>query len=367
MSRPVLIALALLAAAAGLHAETVPFDDPAWRIEGDAILHLEYQGRQALYLQNGFAVLPEVTLENGVVEFDMAFSAERGFSGAVWRLQGPGEYEHFYVRPHQSGMPDANQYTPVFGGVSGWQLYHGDGYSTPRHYRFNEWTHVRIVFWGDQAQVYIGDGPQPALEIPELKRAPAAGAVGVNAAFAPAYFSGFSYRELNERPFGPIERPAASDDPALVRGWQVSRAFPAARLEGVTEIVPADLGELGWRPLAAEPTGITNLARLHDSAAKGDTRIARLRIDAEAARVARLQFGYSDAVRVYLNGTLLYAGDNSYRSRDFRYLGTIGLFDELYLPLRAGRNEVWFAVTEAFGGWGILARLHDPSGLRLVD
>ena len=43
-----------------------------------------------------------------------------------------------------------------------------------------------------------------------------------------------------------------------------------------------------------------------------------------------MRFGYSDRVRVYLGGRLIYAGNNDYRSRDFRYLGTIGWFDALY-------------------------------------
>ena len=35
---------------------------------------------------------------------------------------------------------------------------------------------------------------------------------------------------------------------------------------------------------------------------------------------------------------VVYAGDNRYRSRDYRYLGTIGYFDQVYLPLAAGDN-----------------------------
>ena len=63
--------------------------------------------------------------------------------------------------------------------------------------------------------------------------------------------------------------------------------------------------------------------------------------------------------RVYLNGQLIYTGDNTYMSRDYRYLGTIGLFDNVLLPLKPGKNELYIAVTEAFGGWGIMARLSD--------
>ena len=50
---------------------------------------------------------------------------------------------------------------------------------------------------------------------------------------------------------------------------------------------------------------------------------------------------------------------------DFRYLGTIGLFDELYLPLKQGANDLWFAVSESFGGWGILGVIADRQGLTL--
>ena len=62
--------------------------------------------------------------------------------------------------------------------------------------------------------------------------------------------------------------------------------------------------------------------------------IGRLTIHSEQERVVKTSFGYSDRVNVYLNGQLLYGGDNTYRTRDYRYLGTIGLFDELWLPLK---------------------------------
>jgi len=35
--------------------------------------------------------------------------------------------------------------------------------------------------------------------------------------------------------------------------------------------------------------------------------------------------------------------------------------DAVYLPLRPGENELLFAVAEAFGGWGLEARLDQPS------
>ena len=83
------------------------------------------------------------------------------------------------------------------------------------------------------------------------------------------------------------------------------------------------------------------------------------RFDVDEAGVKQLALGYSDKAAVYLNGKLIYKGDNSYRSRDYRYLGTIGLFDTVALPLKEGENDLCIAVTEAFGGWGVMARLED--------
>ena len=48
--------------------------------------------------------------------------------------------------------PDASQYNPAFYGLSSWQLYHGEGYSAQIDYRFDEWTHVKIVISAAEAR-----------------------------------------------------------------------------------------------------------------------------------------------------------------------------------------------------------------------
>ena len=90
-----------------------------------------------------------------------------------------------------------------------------------------------------------------------------------------------------------------------------------------------------------------------------DTAFARLTLEADREQARRVRFGYSDRVKIYLDGELVYSGDNTYRSRDYRYLGTIGWFDEIVIRLPEGRSELWFAVSERFGGWGVQAIL-DP-------
>lgn len=356
--------LCLLAATA--HAQKqVPFDSGRWNIESQSHMITEYMGKDALYLHNGTALLNDANLENGIIEFDIAFPQIRGFTGVAWRMTDPDNYEDFYFRPHQSGYVDANQYTPVFHGVTGWQLYHGEGYGTPSRYRFNEWMHVKLVFWEDQAQVFIDDMRAPAVSIPKLKRDPASGGIGLRAFLVPTYFSGFSFRPLEEAPFERMPHLEVDPPAGVITGWEVSDPFEATRLPTSSPLEEGAFSDLGWHRMESEVTGITNLARLNGIGDGKNTVFARLTIQSDREQLKRLRFGYSDRVRVYVNGQPVYGGDNTYTSRDYRYLGTIGLFDEVYLPLREGDNEVRFAVMEAFGGWGILASMEDRSGLTL--
>ena len=358
MRAPFTALLTLFATA--VHAEQYPFGSDAWDIEAEEAEIVDYLGERSLRIRGGYATLPGVDLTDGLIEFDIAVSAERGFSGAIFRVQDLANYEHFYIRPHMSGNPDANQYTPVFNGVSAWQLYHGEGFGSPVNYRVNDWMHVTIAYRGDRAEVFI-DSDTPVLAVDALRRAIAGGSVGVGAGnFAPAYFANVEVSPLpaNYR-FAEFDGRTVRTTPGTVQTWQVSRAFPekdlAARLAN-----PGD-----WTGLAAEPKGITNLARAPGATLENDTVIARVVIDSRERQTKTVDFGYSDRVTVYLNGRPLYRGDNSYQTRDYRYLGTIGLFDTVFLPLEEGANELWFAVTEAFGGWGIQARFPDAEGIAI--
>jgi hypothetical protein len=348
----------VLLMSAAAQADTIPFDSSMWQIEAQESDIAPYLGRESLKLKGGLAQLQDVDFGDGTIRFDMAFSNERSFAGVTFRMQDGENFEHFYLRPHQSGKPDANQYTPVFNGVSGWQLYHGEGFSAVAEYGFDRWTPVKIVVFGTEADVYVNDMDNPLFHIAELKRGLTSGAIGLNASsFAPAWFSNFSY-EGTSGSFAESEKPEdATFDLDLVGSWEVSNTFDGGLLENRFDLDPEMVDELRWAPLSTEPGGFINIARLRRPGEGHNTVIARITVDSPDARFMLMEFGYSDSARVYLNGRLLYAGDNSYESRDFRYLGTIGLFDSVGLPLQAGQNEILIAVSEQFGGWGVMARL----------
>ena len=98
-----------------------------------------------------------------------------------------------------------------------------------------------------------------------------------------------------------------------------------------------------------------------------NTVVAALTLRSDRDQVARVRFGFSDRVRVFLNGHLLYAGDDAYTTRDYRFLGTMGLFDELTLPLQAGDNELWFVVSVNFGGCGVVAEIAPTDGVEVMQ
>lgn len=353
-----------LAASVVAASEPIPFDSPRWEIEAVESRIEEYQGKRSLYLRGGLALIRDSEFMDGVIEFQCAFPQARAFVGATWRVQDAANREEFYIRPHQSGNPDANQYTPVFNGLTAWQLYHGEGYGTPVDYDFDSWIPVRIVVAGRQAEVFIGDLETPALFIDHLKRDPVSGTVGLTVAdFGPAHFADFRYEAVDHPQLkGVVERERTAPPGALIK-WQVSNAFAEKSLEEAAEFPSGVMEGLAWKELPSEPTGLANLSVVNALTEEANTTVARVTVLSDAAQSKTLAFGYSDRIRVYLNNRLVYSGNNGYRSRDYRYLGTIGYFDALTLPLQKGRNELWFAVSESFGGWGVQAAFSDTGGL----
>ena len=63
----------------------------------------------------------------------------------------------------------------------------------------------------------------------------------------------------------------------------------------------------------------------------------------------------------------IYKGDNGWRTRDYRYLGTIGLFDGIFLNLKKGENTLLMAVSESFGGWLITGKFDNDTGINILN
>ena len=365
--------------------QPVPFSDKRWVIQAQGSLQEPYKGFNSLYLQNGIAYLKDEKFSNGIIEFDIYQTPRPSFSGLIFRLTDATNYEEIYFRSHQSENPDAYQYTPVFNGDPAWQLYHDAhdavpdgfvhwkqrgksmGYNTVVAYPFDRWLHVKLLVKGTQAELYLDNNPTPVALIRELLMGQATGSLGVKSGNGAVWFANFNFTKTDDIVFKSKEDGyKITIPPGTVPAWQVSNAFKEDRIKNMDQLDPKWLSQLQWRTLKTESTGLANLSRLSAVSDTTNTAFARITVISDKDQLKKLDIGYSDRIKLYCNGSAVYSGNTSFRTRDYRYLGTIGYFDAVYLPLKKGENTIIVAVSETFGGWGVMAKWENMENLRIL-
>jgi sugar lactone lactonase YvrE len=331
----------------------IPFTDQFWDLSRARVV--EHLGRSSLA---GTAFLKDAEFRDGVIEVDMATTEDtRSYPGVLFRVTSPGDFERFYVRPHRAPLyPDALQYVPSFRGISGWQLYNGPGYTAVGPIPHDVWVPVRIEVRGSQARVLVGSGDPAVLEIPHLEHGEVAGGLGLLGPMdGTAYFSEFRYRADDTPAFLPP--PPREAPPGMIVDWELSRSMSVAGIDLERHPSDQDLPDLRWSPVTAGPTGLVDVARhAARTGPRPDCVFARTTLHADGETVYELNFGYSDAVALFLDGRLLFTGNSAYRLRDPSFLGIVGLHDTVYLPLTEGDHELLLTVVESFGGWGFQAQ-----------
>ena len=378
-----IVTAAFLTASSAIAQERpLPFDS-GWTLDTGGPAITTFDGRQVLAVETGFAHRRDVKMMDGTIDFDVQLTRRRSFVYVNFRIAGEGEHEEFYLRPHKSQLPDAVQYAPAWQGASAWQLHHGPGGTAPIGFDPGEWTHVRVVVQGRHAALFVKDMRAPALLVPNLAREPQAGHIALGG-FLPANVPGegpiarfanvvvrsdvaFDFNAaLGAMTDAP--RPAMPTSTAIVRAWSVSRAF--APKESVVPSLPGDDITGPFTRLETEPDGLLELHR-HVKLPQPESRVAaavaRLTIRASKAGSYAFDLGFSDTATVFVNGLPLFRGDDSYSFDRPRRDGLIG-YDQarIYLPLRAGENEIAVVVSDSFGGWGIMGRLPDGAGLTVT-
>jgi hypothetical protein len=366
--------------------QIIPFSDKRWIVEAQGQLQEFYKGYNSLYLQNGLAYLKDEKFLNGIIEFDIYQQKRVSFSGFFFRMTSPGNFEELYLRSHQSGYPDAYQYTPVFNNDPAWQLYHDQhdnvndglihwkqseklmGYNTVIEFPFDRWLHIKLLVKGTQAELYVDNDPEPVAFIRELLKGRQSGTLGVKSGIGASWFANFAFTPTDNIVFKTKDDGYRILTPTgTITKWQVSNAFNENILNGAAQLDTKWLGQLRWNTLPAEATGITNLSRLSTVSDSANTVLTKLVIQSGKDQLKKIDIGYSDRVKVYCNGQILYSGNTGFRTRDFRYLGTIGYFDAVYLPLRKGENIIILAVSETFGGWGVMGKLDSREGITIKE
>ena len=362
----------------------IPFDRDNWIFESKGYMIENYKGYKSLYLQNGIAYLKDSEFKDGIIEFDVFLQERVAFAGAIFRLVDKHNYEEVYFRSHHSGEPDAFQYSPKFNSNSSWQLYQDKytgnsngliawkldgenmGYNAIINFPFDKWLHVKMLVSGKKVAIFLDREKTPSIIIHELKREETFGSIGLRSSSGPSHFANFSYKKMDAPPFPESETPTQKIDPDIVKEWRISTVFKESELNNWAILPSSFMENLEWATLKAEHTGLVNISKLRFRENRESTVLAQVQIHSDKKQIKKLEIGFSDRARIYCNGKILYSGNKNYRSRDYRYLGTIGYFDAVYLPLEKGQNTLTIAVSESGFGWGLQAKLEKLNEVEMI-
>ncbi len=314
-------------------------------------------------------------MRDAVIDVDVSTPANRGFFGIQFRIDSTGSNsEWVYLRQHNSGLPDAMQYTPVLNTGLNWQIFNGPGFTGAVDIPKDEWFHIRLVVTGAQANLYVKDMDKPVLVMNDLKSGIQRGQVALAVLIGATYFSNFKIRRTPDVVW-------KRDLPVMPQGtltsWKLSPSYDASGINLERPLTSSEIDTIPWQNVEAEPPGFVTIYRYCDAphirvsfANDFSKRLdpqpgmrvvyARIIINSTSDEVRKLNIGYSDDVSVFLNGNILFRGRSAQNFRDPRFLGIMDPDnDAVYLSLKKGENELVLAVSELGGGWGFICRLED--------
>jgi len=359
-----LTSLILLVFTSDVSAEAVPLSTDTWDLSEKGASFTQHMGRTSLTLNQGSATLKGKPFENGIIEFDVSMKEVRGFGGIYFRENGQ-DSEYFYVRSHQSGNPDANQYVPKINGISAWQIYYGERYAVPTVYNYGNWIHVKLAIKDNKMDIYI-DSDKPVLHVDNLEFGTSSGGLRLAGSRQNFHYSNINITRTDDVDLVGTAPPLKNLPAGTITSFDIgTRVLEGAAIEAKTTLDPAHLAGQTWQRLAVGETGATNLSKIAGRTRDMNTLLVRLKITADKAQTLPIKYGFSDRATVFLSGKAIAYGNDSYVSRDYRFLGTVGLYDTLFPALKAGENELIFAVTEGFGGWAFLAAVDAVPGITI--
>ncbi|MBN2093451.1 hypothetical protein JW964_27750 [candidate division KSB1 bacterium] len=331
----------------------VGFDSERWdKTQAKVVEHLK---RQAII---GTAAIKDLNLKNGIIEVDIATTEKsRSYPGLLFRMSDQANYERIYIRPHRSPFyNDALQYAPTFNGVDSWQLYNGPGKTASLDIQPNQWNHLKIVVVGNQAHIFWNDNSRPVLIIDQLAHEESSGTVGLSGPMdGSAFYSNFSYTISDS-----ITLPTViAREPVCgaISQWELSTPFPLVKADFTQYPDKQLLAELTWQSVQANDAGLVDISRYYPRKNRGgDCILAKTLLKVEKDTLLQVGFGYSDFITVFLNQQPVFFGNSAYQSRDQSFLGIVGYFDNLFLPLKKGKNELKVQMGESMGGWAFCFR-----------
>lgn len=339
-----------------------------WQLSEKGVTIETIGGHEAFRLGVGELTADNISLQDGLIEFDMYSSGERAFFYVYFRQQSQQDSEVIYLRTHKSNAPDTIQYAPVFQGRSAWQLYHGDSGTASAQIPTEQWVHVKLKIQGQFVSIWIGDSHKPVMENMPLSRIAEPGTVTIRGNIPRQSSANFSayLRNIHIQPITPVT--TAPTEPSFketqLTQFSVSQVFAAEKSAQLN--VPKAIIDKDWTPVPLQPNGMLEFLRWR-AIPKGMRTwgvAADIQLHSEQAQTCHINVGFSDALALYLNDQPLVYSDASYRYSENRQEGL--LHDKqlsAFLPLKKGANQLRAIVVDSFGGWGLRASLFKCMGI----
>ncbi len=336
-----------------------------------------YEGMPAgtLTVNEAVAESNEARFSNGTIDFDIKPLAYSD-TGIIFRRQGNESGEIVYLRgnPDCPAADDCIQYAPITHGLMQWDIYSDKEGQAPIEPA--GWNHVRLLVGGEKMLVYVNHEAEPSLVVPKLQGLTADGGIAFK---GPAIYANLVIRPGSPSALADVHQ--ASPDPGTVTAWL---AAPPAALAVDHPIPAAAIPQPdAWRPITAEPTGLVNLSRAFDVRQAPTTSVGWLKTVVIASAPARrtIRIGWARQVSLFLNGRLVFSGDNPYYPSD-RRLSPNGRLEpdnaSIPLDLRQGRNDIVLAIGNGWRtqagvekpglyGWAAEAHFDDLTRIRLQE
>lgn len=338
--------------------ETIPMTSSNWELsegtKNSKQTFEEFEGRETLLL-NGMVTVKGHQFSNGKIEVDVYAKEARSFAGIIFRKQ-KGTMEETYMRLHKSKNPDAVQYSAIYNYETNWQLYRE--YQANVMFKTKGWNTLRVEVNGTTAEVSVNN--EKVLTVKDLKTGLSVGQVGLWALFNNR-FSNFRITNSDEvvSTNQLIKEDNSSSD--IIKKWDVTQAFPY--IEGMLN--PNDFSQLDSKSLYTEASGLLPISKYIErtsvgnfEANKEEYAVASTTVVADTDEVRQFFFDYSDKIFVYLNGKLIFSGNNAFRSKGVQYQGHIEInANSLYLDLKKGENTLQCVIIDKANGWGIIGGL----------
>ncbi len=160
-----------------------------------------YHGHPALQmlekdivLGGAYGLVKDLSFHDGTIDLEVsgapsktADPTARGFIGVMFRIQSDGtHYENIYLRPANGRAGDQLQRNHAVQYVSlpdwDWKRLRDEApgqYESYVDMQAGEWTHMRIVVHGKDADLYVGGAVQPCLVVKGMKLGDSQGGVAL--------------------------------------------------------------------------------------------------------------------------------------------------------------------------------------------